>query len=171
MRRKLDKYLGWWFLRREPAAGPHPGRTQLAHKPPAHAAHPHRRPGPVGPLEVDETPRSLFSQFLNSPHLKSMVYQDRLGTQQTCLEIKSHCSKRGRFIHAVCFIATTTGADRCGKRHFSRHLYIKINILPRQAQDKHRESTQNEDTFALGQLDGWIHSGLPACVDWGWRGQ
>ena len=117
-----------------------------------------------------ETFVSVFF-FLSGSAWKSMVYQDRLGTQQTCLEIKSHCSKRGRFIHAVCFIATTTGADRCGKRHFSRHLYIKINILPRQAQDKHRESTQNEDTFALGQLDGWIYSGLPACVDWGWRGQ
>eukprot|EP01046_Picozoa_sp_COSAG06_P037866 COSAG06_NODE_4316_length_4368_cov_30.639026_4_plen_263_part_00 len=28
------------------------------------------------------------------------------------------------------------------KRHFLRHLYIKINILPRQARDKHRENSK-----------------------------
>jgi hypothetical protein len=34
--------------------------------------------------------------------------------------------------------------SRCEKRHFLRcHLWIKTNILPRQARDKCRESTQN----------------------------
>jgi hypothetical protein len=28
------------------------------------------------------------------------------------------------------------------KRHFLRHLYIKINILPRQARDNHRENSK-----------------------------
>ena len=28
------------------------------------------------------------------------------------------------------------------KRHFLRHLYIKINILPRQARDEHRENSK-----------------------------
>ena len=28
------------------------------------------------------------------------------------------------------------------KRHFLSHLYIKINILPRQARDKHRENSK-----------------------------
>jgi hypothetical protein len=31
---------------------------------------------------------------------------------------------------------------RCEKRHFWRHLYIKTNILPRQARDKHRENSK-----------------------------
>jgi hypothetical protein len=35
------------------------------------------------------------------------------------------------------------------KRHFLSHLYIKINILPRQARDKHRESTQKKVPFSL----------------------
>jgi hypothetical protein len=33
------------------------------------------------------------------------------------------------------------------KRHFLRHLYIKGIILPRQARDKHRESTQKQMAF------------------------
>ena len=38
------------------------------------------------------------------------------------------------------------------KRHFLRHLYIKCIILPRQARDKHRESTQKRDVFLQGLL-------------------
>jgi hypothetical protein len=30
------------------------------------------------------------------------------------------------------------------KRHFLRHLYLKTNILPRQARDKRRETQQQE---------------------------
>jgi len=33
------------------------------------------------------------------------------------------------------------------KRHFSSHLYIKCIILPRQARDEHRESTQKKCRF------------------------
>ena len=37
------------------------------------------------------------------------------------------------------------------KRHFLRcHLYVKCIILPRQARDKHRESTQKESGVSLG---------------------
>ena len=32
------------------------------------------------------------------------------------------------------------------KRHFVRHFILKLNILPRQARDKHRESTQKKRT-------------------------
>jgi hypothetical protein len=36
----------------------------------------------------------------------------------------------------------------CEKRHFLRcHFYIKTMILPRQAPDKHRESTHLKDRF------------------------
>jgi hypothetical protein len=31
--------------------------------------------------------------------------------------------------------------NQARKRHFLSHLYIKINILPRQARDKHRENS------------------------------
>jgi hypothetical protein len=34
------------------------------------------------------------------------------------------------------------------KRHFLRHLYIKTNILPRQARDKHRENSKKRWRFA-----------------------
>jgi hypothetical protein len=40
------------------------------------------------------------------------------------------------------------------KRHFLRHLYIKINILPRQARDEHRESTQKKCRFP-SEWRGW----------------
>jgi hypothetical protein len=36
------------------------------------------------------------------------------------------------------------------KRHFLRHLYIKVIILPRQARDKHRESTQKKSGVSSG---------------------
>ena len=42
---------------------------------------------------------------------------------------------------------------RCEKRHFLRHLYIKTNILPRQARDKHRESTQKRVAFCAGSVE------------------
>jgi hypothetical protein len=34
------------------------------------------------------------------------------------------------------------------------HLYIKPNILPRQARDKHRENTQKGDRFSSGNFFG-----------------
>jgi hypothetical protein len=37
------------------------------------------------------------------------------------------------------------------KTYFLRHLYIKTIILPRQARDKHRESTQKIVTFFAGR--------------------
>eukprot|EP01046_Picozoa_sp_COSAG06_P011810 COSAG06_NODE_679_length_13142_cov_15.143832_16_plen_443_part_00 len=37
----------------------------------------------------------------------------------------------------------------CEKRHLLSHLYIKTNILPRRAWDKHRESTQKRVPFFL----------------------
>jgi len=36
------------------------------------------------------------------------------------------------------------GWDGCEKRHFLRHLYLQCIILPRQARDKHRESTHSK---------------------------
>eukprot|EP01046_Picozoa_sp_COSAG06_P023660 COSAG06_NODE_1889_length_8134_cov_3.277785_6_plen_95_part_00 len=35
------------------------------------------------------------------------------------------------------------------KRHFLSHLYIKINILPRQARDKHRENPKKAAVFPM----------------------
>jgi hypothetical protein len=50
----------------------------------------------------------------------------------------------------------------CGAKNatFLRHLYIKTNILPRQARDKHRESTQKKEWRFV---QGWsIHSASSA---------
>jgi hypothetical protein len=45
---------------------------------------------------------------------------------------------------------------RCEKRHFLRcHLYRKTNILPRQARDKHRGSTQTRVAFCAGDVGWW----------------
>ena len=39
-------------------------------------------------------------------------------------------------------VTTLSATPRCEKRHFLRHLYIKTNILPRQARDKHRVNSK-----------------------------
>eukprot|EP01046_Picozoa_sp_COSAG06_P025698 COSAG06_NODE_2174_length_7412_cov_4.617394_5_plen_150_part_00 len=39
---------------------------------------------------------------------------------------------------------------RCGKRHFLRHLYIKPNILSRQARDRHRENSKKSGVLSKG---------------------
>jgi hypothetical protein len=39
------------------------------------------------------------------------------------------------------------------KTGFLRHLYIKMMILPRQARDKHRETTQKRDRFGAAQCE------------------
>ena len=36
------------------------------------------------------------------------------------------------------------------KRHFLRHFILKMIVYPRQARDKHRESTQKEMRFPIG---------------------
>jgi hypothetical protein len=47
-------------------------------------------------------------------------------------------------------VAPPAGIINCTqvKTVFSRHLCIKTNILPRQARDKHRESTQKKVRFS-----------------------
>ena len=39
-------------------------------------------------------------------------------------------------------IPTAAATHLVRKRHFLSHLYIKINILPRQARDNHRENSK-----------------------------
>jgi hypothetical protein len=39
----------------------------------------------------------------------------------------------------------------CEKRHFLRHLYIKVIFLPRQARDKHREISKKSGVFRRAQ--------------------
>jgi hypothetical protein len=47
--------------------------------------------------------------------------------------------------------APSEGLPWCEKRHFlKRHLYIKVIFLPRQARDKHRESTQKRCRYSQG---------------------
>jgi hypothetical protein len=46
------------------------------------------------------------------------------------------------------------------KRLFLRHLYIKTNIVPRQARDKHRENSKKRDRLSSGngspEKTAWI---------------
>jgi hypothetical protein len=42
--------------------------------------------------------------------------------------------------------------DRCEKRHFLSHLYIKCIFLPRQARDKHRENSKKSGVLCRQQL-------------------
>ena len=52
--------------------------------------------------------------------------------------------------HAAAATALPTDDDlnEVRKRHFLRHLYIKCIILPRQAQDKHRENSKKNGVFS-----------------------
>jgi hypothetical protein len=49
------------------------------------------------------------------------------------------------------------------KRHFLSHLYIKINILPRQARDKHRENSKKVSLFIKQGRSGTSAS-RPSCT-------
>ena len=52
---------------------------------------------------------------------------------------------------------------RCEKRHFLSRLYTKTNILPRQARDKHRETTQKRVALCAGGTNS--SSGSPDLDD------
>jgi len=123
-------------------------------------------PDPWGPWR-SEIPS--FSSLNFFPKNDQFGCQDRLGTYYVFGNITA---QREGVSFTQCVLSRRqlerTGAENAS---FAPCFYTKTIILPRQAQDKHRESTQNADAFALGRLDGWIYSGLPACVDWGWRGQ
>ena len=55
-------------------------------------------------------------------------------------------------------LSSSSEWDRSEKTAFLSHFYIKCIILPRQARDKHRESTQNKDyRFAQGGVFGRVH--------------
>jgi hypothetical protein len=51
------------------------------------------------------------------------------------------------------------------KTPFLRHVYIKTIILPRQARDKHRESTQKKEAFFAGCFIEQDKSALAPCND------
>jgi hypothetical protein len=64
-----------------------------------------------------------------------------------------------RFVHVTdvcaCVCSIETGdegpipnARQVRKRHFLSHLYIKVIILPRQARDKHRETSKKDAVFS-----------------------
>ena len=89
--------------------------------------------------KVRETP-SFWSNFCteSDPFTKT-------GSGQT----QEKLTAKGRFLAGAGYRRDQPkGALRCAKRHFWRHLCIKAIVLPRQARDKHRESTQKKsDAF------------------------
>jgi hypothetical protein len=58
---------------------------------------------------------------------------------------------------------------RCEKRHFLSHLYIKTNILPRQARDKHRENSK-KGRFLAGLFLSRSGFGSGPPLLWLWLG-
>ena len=55
------------------------------------------------------------------------------------------------------FTGSIVAVLKVTKTVFLSHLYMKTNILPRQARDKHRESTQKGPFFAVPKLtDAWV---------------
>ena len=75
--------------------------------------------------------------------MDDLTQEDRLGTNVKNTH-RSVChlaaGREGPLVGCLRF-------KRCGKRHFLRHLYIKTNILPRQARDKHRENSKKSGVF------------------------
>jgi hypothetical protein len=59
-------------------------------------------------------------------------------------------------------VGLKSAAKQVRKRHFLSHLYIKINILPRQARDKHRENSKKDAVFRTSLLRGTFQPNLPA---------
>ena len=70
--------------------------------------------------------------------------------------------RRGRASTLPAYRSTRT-TSRCEKRHFLRHLYIKTNILPRQARDKHRENSKKSGVFRREPLRQRDDAGRCAC--------
>ena len=79
----------------------------------------------------------------------SSFNQDRLGTNR---EKTLQNTSFSRLFH-VCFLQDEIQlkAAQVRKTYFLSHLHIKMMISPRQARDKHRESTQKKrDRFVIG---------------------
>eukprot|EP01046_Picozoa_sp_COSAG06_P033385 COSAG06_NODE_3403_length_5394_cov_9.380302_6_plen_147_part_01 len=72
----------------------------------------------------------------------------RLSPHSSCtavtVSLRSLCC-----LSATCYVAVYN-MPQARKRHFLSHLYIKINILPRQARDEHRENSKRGAVFSQG---------------------
>ena len=87
---------------------------------------------------------------------KRSFYQDRLGTNIGKVEKKERLRfsqerfstpPSGMARSAALSSARSRMRSQARKRHFLSHLYIKINILPRQARDEHRENSKKGPFF------------------------
>ena len=84
--------------------------------------------------------------------LKMIILPIRLGIHIGKTQKEDTCTYPGPASHhAPCEPLNLCGGvvEACGKRLFVSHLYIKTIILPRQARDKHRESTQKKDLISF----------------------
>jgi hypothetical protein len=94
-------------------------------------------------------PRSLLRGAGKTPVLSQLSYakhdqitkaRDSLGT---AARHRKTCEKKGCvFLQGRSSVRRAIAFGAARKRHFLRHLYIKIIILPRQARDKHRENSK-----------------------------
>ena len=56
------------------------------------------------------------------------------------------------------------GRIGCEKRHFLSHLYIKTNMLPRQARDKHREKSKKSGVLCRTLASTSSHAARYGCT-------
>jgi hypothetical protein len=120
--------------------------------------------GMVGP--ITKSPVRKHATFCAIYRYKRTFYQDRLGTNTGKTPKMSGVFLRRLESSLILSIRTPTSLPskgqslpgrvrtlrRCDreKTAFLSHLYIKMNILPRQARDRHRESTQKRDAVFSG---------------------
>jgi hypothetical protein len=103
--------------------------------------------------------RSWFHCVVCQDRLGTVICQDRLRTdkKRTCKASQTRSPERARRRSA----RETRRSLR--KTAFLSHLYIKTIILPRQARDKHRESTQKKMPFFAPLVVGVLEQGCARC--------
>jgi hypothetical protein len=70
---------------------------------------------------------------------------------------KKHRESTQKRERRFCILIEQEGR-RCEKLHFLRHLYIKTNILPRQARDNHRENSKKSGVLSKSATTPRTHS-------------
>ena len=114
--------------------------------------HQHVAIGPTKGLTIKRADGSVRLQLPGEADSSSAIFSDDNGATW-----HNDCLTTGRCL------------NRCEKRHFLSHLYIKCIFLPRQARDKHRENSKKSGVFrrsftlSPGEMDWTICSNGTSC--------
>jgi hypothetical protein len=103
---------------------------------------------------LDQQHVELAQQWPRLPHIRRAAARKRRVCRSACGRSPAGAAHAAaKSLHGRALPDALALGDY--KRHFLRHLYIKTDILPRQAGDKHREGTQ-KDRFSSGRAAGLL---------------